>query len=37
VPSTLMVVAAVVLLTLPITLMLRPALAARTSLNAPAS
>ena len=37
VPTTLMVVAAVVLLTLPITLMLRPALAARASLNAPAS
>ena len=37
VPSTLMVVAAVVLLTLPITLALRPALAARSSLNAPAA
>ena len=37
VAATLMVVAAVVLLTLPITLLLRPALAARTSLNAPAS
>ncbi len=37
VPSTLIVVAAVVLLTLPITLALRPALAARSSLNAPAA